>query len=303
MYCTAITACPFPYSKACDTSRPRVGQGATIRAGLGGKAFVHLHIPCAMLNSLVRQHFPEGRPACIQHGLRQAGLGESGGIDIADNDMVKRTRNLQRRVMQRIEPAARRIGMDGLDPAPFMRALRGRERRFGLAIEARCRNPIRIRQYGQVFQTQVNADSMIDRSHWRFGNLNHDIEEPVAAAVLRKAGAILDLALGKRPRVEHAEGMSSKAKRIAFPVQVAPLDPRSLESQGIFLPVVAVIPDEIHRTAPLIKQSAQRLHTIAKDENHTVILYSISQISRRAIATQSAPFTPRPEGRDFSEQP
>ncbi|KQV53644.1 hypothetical protein ASD07_03550 [Duganella sp. Root336D2] len=113
--------------------------------------------------------------------------------------------------------------MDGLDPAPFMRTLRHRERRFGLAVETRRRNPLGIRQHGQVFQTQINTNSLIERTNRRFGNFDHNIEEPVAPAVLRKTGAILDLALRQRPRVEHTEGMSRKAKRIAFPVQVAPL--------------------------------------------------------------------------------
>ncbi|KQV53645.1 hypothetical protein ASD07_03555 [Duganella sp. Root336D2] len=101
MYFTAITACPRSYSKACDSSRSppwrsNLDWGSTIRAGLGSKTFVDFHIPRAMPNGLVRQHSPEGRPACIKHGLRQAGLGESGGIDMTDSDMVEGTCDLQR---------------------------------------------------------------------------------------------------------------------------------------------------------------------------------------------------------------
>ena len=89
MYRTALTARPFPYSKACDTSRPRIGHFTTIRTGLGGEAFVHFDIPRAMPNGLVRQHFSERRPAGIKHGLRQAGSGESASINIADSDVIK----------------------------------------------------------------------------------------------------------------------------------------------------------------------------------------------------------------------
>lgn len=61
MNSTAITANPFSYSKTCDTYRPRFGQSATNRAGLGRKAFVDDLMTCAMLNSLVRKHFLKRR--------------------------------------------------------------------------------------------------------------------------------------------------------------------------------------------------------------------------------------------------
>ncbi|MCP2010851.1 hypothetical protein L1274_004593 [Duganella sp. HSC-15S17] len=51
----------------------------------------------------------------------------------------------------------------------------------------------------------------------------------------------------------------------------------------------------------LVQQADQRLYSVTIDQNHTVIIYSY--FNRRATtATQSAPFTPRPEGRGFSEQ-
>src|SRR5262245_6311579 len=106
MYGTAITANPFSYSKACDTSRPRIGQCAAIRAGLGSESFVDFHVPRAMPHGLVRQHFPKGRPARVEHGLRQAGLGESTGIDIAKNDVIKSLCNRHRSLVQIVKPSA-----------------------------------------------------------------------------------------------------------------------------------------------------------------------------------------------------
>ncbi len=197
---------------------------------------------------------------------------------------------------------------------------------------------------------------MVKLPHWWIGNLDDDIEEPVASTILRKTRAILDLAFGQRTRMEHAECVARKTERIAFTVQVPPLErhptqrllppiaqvrplmlraglgilfadgidrtgmqtefftapgrqliqveagkPRTTKAQGILLPVVAVIPDKVHLAGQLVKQPVQRLHTVTEDSNHTVSLYSISLISRRTTASLSAPSTPRPEGRGFSE--
>src|SRR6516164_4478932 len=89
MYRTAITPYPLSYSKVCDTFRPRLGQSAASRADLGGKTFVHFFVPRAMLNSLVREHASKGRPACIENGLRHAGLGESGSVHITHRDVIE----------------------------------------------------------------------------------------------------------------------------------------------------------------------------------------------------------------------
>src|SRR5256885_12167920 len=63
---TAITAYPLPYSKVCDTVRPRVGKASTTRADLGRKALIDFLIPRAMLNSLVRseEHTSELQSPC-----------------------------------------------------------------------------------------------------------------------------------------------------------------------------------------------------------------------------------------------
>jgi hypothetical protein len=51
MMCAAFRTSPFSYSKTCDTSRPAVGQGATIATtGLGGIRFI----------DLLEQYFSDG---------------------------------------------------------------------------------------------------------------------------------------------------------------------------------------------------------------------------------------------------
>jgi hypothetical protein len=89
MHTTTHRTNPAPYSKTCDTFRPRIGHGAAIGAGLGRKRFVHFFKPRAMLNSLVRQLSSEGRPASIKNGLRHTGLGKSGGIHVAYRNVIK----------------------------------------------------------------------------------------------------------------------------------------------------------------------------------------------------------------------
>lgn len=53
---TTRTASPVSYSQTCDTSRPRFGQAATIRTGLGGVRFVNFLKNNACVIALVFQH-------------------------------------------------------------------------------------------------------------------------------------------------------------------------------------------------------------------------------------------------------
>jgi len=303
---TTIIASPFSYSKARDTSRPRIGQCATVRAGLGGKSFVHFHILRAMPNGLVRQHFPEGRPACIKYGLRQAGLGESTSVDIANGDVIEGSGNFDRSLVQEVRPASSRARMDCFDPSSLMSPLRDCQRRFCFSVKPWSRNPFAVRQHGKIFQAKIDANATIDRTQRQGSDLDHDIQEPVATSIAGKASSVLNLALRQRARVKHAEGIACETKRIAFTMQIASFQrnppqgfatpiaqeratvlgtrfgklfaggidaagmqpqflaatrrqsvqiksgkPRPVKAQSIFLPVVAIIPDEVHRTAPL----------------------------------------------------
>jgi len=356
MYGTTITASPLSYSKTCDTSRPRIGQCATIRAGLGGKSFIYFHVPRAMPNGLVRQHSPERRPGCVKHRLRQTGLSESASIDIANSDMIELFGNLRRLLVQEIHPAASCARLNGFDASSLMCSLRHRKRRLGLSVKSGGWNFFGIRQCGKIFQAKIDANTMIDRPQWPISHLDHNIQEPVATAIAGKAGSILNFSLRQRARVKHAEGIPCKSKRITFPMQVASFqrnptqgfattiaqerpptlrtrfcklfadsidaarmqpeffaaacrqsiqvkssEPWTVETQGILLPVVAVIPDEVHRTGPLVKQSVQRLYAISAHGNHTVILYSMINLER-TTPSESLPFTLHPEGWGFLGQ-
>ena len=156
------------------------------------------------------------------------------------------------------------------------------------------------------------------------GHFDHDIQKPIAARVLRKAGSVLDLAFGKRAAVEHAKRVTGKTKRVALAFQITALQRHPTErfpaaiaqprapvlaarlrvlfarcvdgarvdaeflaaTRGrhiqiktrwpplvplgrVLLRVVAEVPDVVHCTALLVKQSVERFHPVAVDENRT----------------------------------
>src|ERR1700738_707932 len=75
---------PTSYSEVCDTFRPRLACAK--RTDSGRERFIHFLVPSPVRRRFVAEHAAEGRPARIKDGLREAGLGESGGIHIADRD-------------------------------------------------------------------------------------------------------------------------------------------------------------------------------------------------------------------------
>ena len=99
---TAATANPPPYSKVCDTSRPRVGQCATTRTDLGRIRFVDFLKPSSVRNRLVVEHVAKGRPACIKYRLSHAGLGESGSVHITHCDVVELQHDASRELVLKI---------------------------------------------------------------------------------------------------------------------------------------------------------------------------------------------------------
>ena len=67
---TELTACPFSYSKPRDTFRPRIGQGAATRTGLGGVRLVNFFENNTCVSAFVFQHCFLHAPARVQHRLR-----------------------------------------------------------------------------------------------------------------------------------------------------------------------------------------------------------------------------------------
>src|ERR1700730_6190960 len=122
---TTLSTYPASYSEVCDTFRPRLA-GAR-RTDSGRERFIHFLVPSPVRSRFVAEHVSEGRPACIEHGLRQAGLGESGGVHIADRDVVELSNDAGRELM--VEVTAR-IGDSRVEVSrltPFAGALRSSE--------------------------------------------------------------------------------------------------------------------------------------------------------------------------------
>ena len=226
MYATTITASPLSYSKACDTFRPRIGQSAAIRAGLGGKTFVHFLEPRAMLNRLVRKFCSEGRPAGIENGLRHAGFGESGGIHIAHRDIVELSNDAVRELVVKVVSAVRYLRMDCFDATLLARTLSNGQRLLRTTVDTLRFNPLPGGEGGEVFQAKVDADAAyrLTGIRRRRINVDDDIEEPVAPAIARKIRAVLDFAFWKRPAVEHSERVSGEPESVTFALQFASLD-------------------------------------------------------------------------------
>ena len=325
MHTTTPRTNPVPYSKTCDTFRPRIGHGAAIGAGLGRKRFVHFFKPRAMLNSLVRQLSSEGRPASIKNGLRHTGLGKSGGIHVAYRNVIKLTHDAGAEFVVKIVPAIGNLRVNRLHPFLFIRPLRHGQSLLSASVNVLRLNLFASGQGGEVFQSKVNPDT----SHGRTGigrndiDINHDVQEPVAPAIAGKVRSVLDFALGQGAAVEHAKGVASKAKGVPLALEFAPLErhpaqrplapvaqerafllaarlgvllahgvhgarvqaqlftaasselvqikpgmPATAKAQGIFLPVVTEVPDEVHRPALLVQQAAQRLHPVSVDKDH-----------------------------------
>lgn len=225
MNATTLITSPISHSKACDTFRPRIGHRAAIRAGLGGKTFVHFLVQRAMLNSLVREHCSEGRPAGIQNGFGHAGFGEAGCIYIADRDVIECINEFGRYLMVEIPPTIGSLRVDRFDAPILVRSLSHAERSFCLAVNALCADDFTSRKGRELFQPQVDADTdvscALNRSTFNF---DYNVQEPIPISVTRKAAAVFDLPVRKYSAIEDAECFSIKSEGIAIDFQSGPLN-------------------------------------------------------------------------------
>ena len=322
---------PAPYSKACDTFRPRIGQSAAIRTGLGCITLVDFFKPRAMLDSLVRQLISKLTPACIQHRLGHVCFCQTCGIDVAYRDVIKLTHDAGAELVVKVVAAIRHLRVYRLDAALFARSLRSGQYGFSAAVDSLRLNLLARGQGGEVFQAQVNTHALerLTNASGSGIDLNDDVQKPVAPTVAGEVRAVLDFPIGQSPAVKDSEGVSGKAKGVAlaleFPalerhpaerplapvaqkrplllatrlgvllahgvdrarvkaqlfagassqhIQIKAGEPLPAKAQSIFLPVVAVVPDEIAGPALAIEQASQRFDTVSVDQQHTVNINS-----------------------------
>lgn len=225
MHTATFRASPLSYSKACDTFRPRIGQRAAIRAGLGGKTFIDLFIPRAMPNGLVRKHVTEGRPAGIKNGLCQAGFGEAARVDISNSDVVELPNDANRELVVEIFALICNLRMDCFNAQFLVGALSHGKCILRLPIKALRINLFTVRQRGEFFQAQVDTNTSHRTVSISEGlDLNHDVDEPIAPRVLGEICTVLDFSSGEWPGAENAESIAAKSKRIAYSLEVLPFN-------------------------------------------------------------------------------
>lgn len=178
-------------------------------------------------------------------------------------------------VFKRIAPI-RDLCMDRFG-APFLAgALRERQRGFGATVNALRLDLLPGGQRGKVFQSQIDANAALraPRSGSTHGNLDHDVQEPVATRILGKVGAVLDFAFGQRSAVKHAKGVAGEAEGIAFALQFAAFQ---WHPAKVFLAAVAqarplllrarfsvLLADCVHRAGMQTKLFARALRELVK---------------------------------------
>jgi hypothetical protein len=160
------------YSELCDTFRPRLGMAR--RTDSGGERFIHFLVPSPVRNRLVAEHASEGRPACIEYGFRQVGLGESGGVYIADRNMIELSNDVGRALMVKVTAGIGDTGVDVRRLASFTGALRDSEFPGQVLEEPGVLDLVPGREGREVFKAQVDADPAAHRPRFRRGHLDDD---------------------------------------------------------------------------------------------------------------------------------
>jgi hypothetical protein len=99
-------------SKSCDTSRPRLGQRATSRTGLGGIRFVDNLEPYTCVIALVFERVSEHRPAHIEHGFCHPRLCQLARVHVTNEDGTMLTYQPGAEFVQEVFPAVCDGGVD-----------------------------------------------------------------------------------------------------------------------------------------------------------------------------------------------
>src|ERR1700692_3148875 len=122
---TTLSTYPASYSEVCDTFRPRIACAR--RTDSGRERFIDFLVPSPVRNRFVAEHASEGRPAGIKDGLRQAGLGESGGVHIADRNIVELSNDAGRELVVKVTAGVGDTRINVRRLTPFAGALHGSE--------------------------------------------------------------------------------------------------------------------------------------------------------------------------------
>jgi hypothetical protein len=213
-----LSTYPASYSEVCDTFRPRLASAR--RTDSGRERFIHFLVPGPVRSRFVAEHASEGRPAGIENRLRQAGLGESGRVHIADRDVIELSDNAGRELVVKVTAGIGDTRVNVPRLTSFAGALRGSELAGQLPQGPRILDLLPGGQGSEVFKTQVDANTAVHRPRIGLGEFNDEVQEPIPARIAGEVRSVLDLALRQRPRVEYAKGVSGKAKGLPLALEI-----------------------------------------------------------------------------------
>jgi hypothetical protein len=261
---TTLSTNPASYSEFCDTFRPRLACAR--RTDSGRERFIDFLVPSPVRDRFVAEHASEGRPACIEDGLRQAGLGESGGIHIADRDVVELSNDADRELMVKV-------------PARVADA----------RVQIRCLTLLTRPLDGREFVSQPLQQPWV-----------LDFAAPAQErSVLLPAGFGVLFAHG-------IDGAGVQGKFLAAAcgqaIQVKAARPTLIPFQRLELSVVAEIPDEVAGSRLAVEQSGQRLDAVAIDQQHRGKLYRLRDLGKAPKLTETSIFEavkPKHQDRHF----
>ena len=224
MHDTTFTAGPLSYSQSCDTFRPRLAVFRPARrTGLGRTAFVDFLERDSVRDRFVAEPVSERRrmrrrrssPSWFWRASRPTRCRPRCNRNAAPD----RARACVGNRHGRSPPwrAASRYAACAFAPVALSPAFPPRVDRTGhwAALAGR--------KCGEIFQAEIDTHTGTDRARPDIGHFNHDVQEPVAARILRKVGSVLDLAVGKRAAAEYAESVAGETERVALAFQITPL--------------------------------------------------------------------------------
>ena len=157
----AVRAFPAPYSKICDTSRPRRGHRAARRADLGTPAFVNIDIHRLPSGSFVSQHVSEARPGSVKDGLCHPCLRQRRGAYVANRYQLVLPSDPRGLLVKVVAAGVRNLGMDRPNSLLVTGALGNCQLRLIVPVVAQGRDSLPLARDGQFFQAQVDPDPTI----------------------------------------------------------------------------------------------------------------------------------------------
>src|SRR6266404_5341513 len=213
-----LSTYPPSYSEVCDTFRPRLACAK--RTDSGRERFIHFLIPSPVRRRFIAEHVSEGRPACIKNRLRQAGPGESGGIHIADRDVIELPNDAGREFMVKVTSGIDNARVEVGCLPPFPGPLGGTELVSQLPQKLRVLDLLPIGQGSEVFKAQVDANTAPHRPRLGLSDFNDNVQEPIPACIAGEVRSVLDLAVRQRPREEYPKGVPGKAKGLPLALKI-----------------------------------------------------------------------------------